>query len=150
MKKHWIIVADASQARVLESMGAELSVVRELENAAGRARSQDLVSDEPGRIDKGGRGILSAMDPATSPHDQQAILFANRLAKMLDSAAAAGDYDRLTLVAPPHLLGLLRKAISPVVRRRVSAEIGKDLVHADLFALRKFATDLHDLRNAAG
>jgi protein required for attachment to host cells len=150
MKRHWVLVADASQARVLESVGAELSVVRELDNAAGRARSQDLVSDEPGRIDKGGRGILSAMDPRTSPHEQQTILFANRLAKLLESAAAAGDYERLTLVAPPHLLGLLRKAISPVVRRRISAEIGKDLVHADLSALKKLVADLQDIRNVAG
>ena len=150
MKRHWILVADASQARVLENVGSGLSVVRELDNAAGRARSQDLMSDEPGRIDKGGRGILSAMDPPTSPHEQQAILFAIRLAKMLDSTAAAGDYDALTLVAPPHMLGLLRKAISPGVRRRISAEVGKDLVHVDLSALKKLVADLQDLRNVAG
>src|SRR5690349_19165364 len=100
MSRHWIMVADASRARVLEVRGSELAVVREVDNPAARARNQDLVSDESGRTNKSGRRIRSAVDPATSPHERQVSLFANRLAKLLDSAASAGDCDRLTLVAP--------------------------------------------------
>ena len=149
MLKHWVIVADASQARVMEMRGSELTVVRELDNAAGRARSQNLVSDQAGRTNKSGRRIRSAMDPPTSPHEKQVNLFASRLAKLLDAAAEAGDYERLTLVAPPHLLGLLRNEISRDVRRRLSGQIAKDLVHADLSSVKTVVAEAQDIRNVA-
>ena len=150
MSKQWIVVADASQARVLEVRGSELVVLREFDNPAGRARNQDLVSEESGRMNKSGRRIRSAMDPATSPHDQQAILFAHRLAKLLDSGATEGGYDRLMLVAPPHLLGLLREAISPAVQHRVCGELSKDFAHADLESLKKLLADRLEFSKARG
>lgn len=152
MEKQWILVSDAAHARVLEKIepACEIRVVREIENPAGRARAQDLVTDEPGRIDKGGRRILSAMDPRTSPHDEQAVLFAKRLGKLLGAAATAGDFDRLTFIAPPHFLGLLRKFIPPEVQRRIHAEINRDLAPLDVPSLIKVVAESLDSRKAAG
>ena len=73
-----------------------------------------------------------------------------RLVKLLGAAATAGDFDRLTLIAPPRFLGLLRKPISPRVQRRVNAEVHRDVIHLDLADLKKVVAEALDLRKVAG
>ena len=138
MSVQWIVVADASRARVLSaSDGASaLSLVHELDYPSARKRTRELVSDESGRIDKGGRGVLSAMDPPTDPHERQARQFAQVLADLLDTAADRHVYTRLTGVAPAHFLGLLKRSISVQTGRKVVAWFSKDLTRLkwpDLF-----------------
>jgi protein required for attachment to host cells len=137
MNTQWIVVADASRARVLSAGddAARLLLVHTLEHPASRSRSQELVSDQAGRLEKGGHNRLSAMDPRTDPHEHEAALFAGSLAGLLDDAAARRDYARLTLIAPPHFLGLLRSSISGEVLKRLSATVSKDLTHLDGEAL---------------
>ena len=127
MNDHWILVADAGRARVFSThdAGATLALIRELDHPAGRKRSQELVSDEAGRIDKGGRGILSAMDPPTDPHEHQARQFAETLTDLLDESHPF--YARLTLVAPPHFLGLLMASLSKKTVNALAGSFPLDL-----------------------
>src|SRR5258708_2688932 len=84
--KHWIVVADASGARVFSIAGRNkpLELVREFYNPDGRLRTQDLVSDESGRYSKNGApGTRSAMQPRTSAHDDAADVFVRELANYL-------------------------------------------------------------------
>lgn len=133
MNTHWIVVADASRARVLSADDAgSLELIHALSFPLARKRSQELVSDEAGRIDKGGRGILSAMDPRTDPHAHQAELFARELSELLDKAAGRNAYGRLTIVAPAHFLGLLRESISSQTRRKLVGDLARDLTPLEL------------------
>lgn len=151
MHKHWILTADAGLARVFElrGPGTQLTLVRDVENPGGRLRDQELVSDEAGRINKSGRRILSAMDPRTSPHEEQANRFARQLSHLLASAADAGDYERLTLIAPPHFLGLLRKSLTPAVQQRLFKELPSDLVHQDERAIEQFVSEFLQFNESA-
>jgi protein required for attachment to host cells len=54
-------------------------------------------------------------------------LFASQLATMLADHSAKDAFDRLVVVAPPAMLGNLRKMINPEVRNKIVAEIDKDL-----------------------
>ena len=55
--------------------------------------------------------------------------------KALDLARRQDEYDRLVIMAPPAFLGFLREVMPPAVHTRLSAEIGKDLVHESPEAL---------------
>ncbi len=127
----WILVADASRARIFDlEDGQRLKLVREFSNPKGRARAQELVSDEPGRLAKGkGRQVLSAMDPRTSPHEVEAKHFAAQLTHALHDGRVHKKYDSLALVAPPHFLGLLRDHLDAEVGKMVVSATHSDYTH---------------------
>jgi protein required for attachment to host cells len=139
MKTHWIVVADASRARVISTVdrAINLSVEQELDHPEGRLRTQEPVSDESGRLEKSGRGILSAMDPKTDPHEEVAKHFAGKVAKLLEDGLAHNAFQSLTLVAPAHFLALLKAALTPEVAKRLDAGIAKDLTRLPSPQLRE-------------
>jgi protein required for attachment to host cells len=128
----WILIADASRARIVEVEDDQrLRLVREVSYPKGRARAQELVSDEPGRMVKGrGRQVLSAMDSRTSPHEVEAGHFAAQLAHLLHDGRVHKKYDSLALVAPPHFLGLLREELDPETAKMVVSAVHRDYTHA--------------------
>jgi len=136
---HWILIADASDARIFSIGGRNqpLRLVREITNAEGRARTQELVTDMPGRSpSRGAEGTRSGMEPRTTAHDVAAERFVRELAALLHAHLEHGDYTSLSLVAPPHLLGQLREAIHKDVAQQVRSSLSRDLVRvktADLF-----------------
>ena len=70
-----------------------------------------------------------AVEPKQDPHRVMEADFASQLAETLGNYAASKSFDRLVLVAPPTMLGELRKALPPDAREKVAAEIDKDLTH---------------------
>lgn len=132
---YWLIVADAAHARVISTEGPHkpLHVEREMANPAGRAHVHDLVSDQAGRYAKGGRrGIKSALEPRTSPHEMEEKRLAHGLAEFLEIAREQGRYERLVLIAPPKFLGVLRLSLSPLVRKHLARAVAKDLTKIEL------------------
>jgi len=128
MKTRWIVVADASRARVISMVdrAMNLTVEHEVNHPESRLRTQELVTTESGRLDKGGRGILSAMDPHTDPHEEEAKRFAAKVAELLNGGVAHDAFQSLTLIAPAHFLGLLKVALSAQANKRLDACIAKD------------------------
>jgi protein required for attachment to host cells len=111
----WILVSDASRAKLYSTTGRHqpLHLEREIANPSGRAREQDLVSDQAGRIRKGGmHGVHSAMDPQTTAHQ-----------------AAADEFARE--------LGELRELLSKDVVSSLKASVAKDLIHVETHKLRE-------------
>ena len=134
MAKLWIVAADASRARIFEAnaLGENPQEVADLLNPEGRAHNRDLISDAGGRyFSKGkqtqGHGTLEV----DAPTQHAAELFAIRLAEELERAHAQQRYDRLTLVAPPKFLGLLREKLGKSTRRIIWDEIPKDIARLD-------------------
>ncbi len=127
--KQWIVVADASRARILavNDKADGLLLESELEHPASRARASELTTDLPGRVKQSfGAGHRPAMSDRTDPKEVEAETFARQLAEALEQGCNHNRYERLTLVAPPHFLGLLRAAINAQVAKRVALTIDKD------------------------
>jgi protein required for attachment to host cells len=143
MTKLWILVADAGRARIFlkPEETHNLTLVQELDNPQGRLHTHDLVSDHRGQAEKGGTGVMSAMQPHTDPHEEKAVEFAMKLGHLLEKAAERGDYDRVSLVAPPHFLGLLRAHLGAAAKHRLDRCAAKDLSH---FSGHEIARHLHE------
>ena len=60
--------------------------------------------------------------------DQEADLFARRIADRLAQAHSAGRFERLRIAAAPRFLGRLRKAFGPQIAKTVEDELDKDLL----------------------
>ena len=70
-------------------------------------------------------------------HQQEEDRFAAATADMLNSAALAGRFDSLIVVAPPKTLGELRKHYHKELEKRLAAEIPKDLVNVPVAEIER-------------
>lgn len=129
MATTWIVIADGAHARVLEQdrEARSFKPAFEQEFFGQVAQSKEIGSDRPGRtFDSAGQG-RHAMEPPTDPQRHAKFTFAAELAKHLQKAAATNRFDRLVLVAAPKTLGDLRGLLPDTVKKRIVAEIDKDL-----------------------
>ena len=126
----WVLVADGEKALFLKNEGdglhPNLTVIRELtgDNPPTRAPG----SDRPGRLHDGPSTHRSAVDD-TDWHRIAKERFADDIAASLYKAAHRGDYDKLVVVAPPLVLGELRKKFHKEVGDRIVAEFAKTLTN---------------------
>jgi protein required for attachment to host cells len=125
-----VLVADDAFARLLihESRGGELreiagtSIEQYAEGAAAFA-------DRQGRSGFGAKGTaMQTFAPRQTLDDYQRANFARHIVETLEEAVHANRPQRLVVVAPPKMLGVLRKDLPEALHRLLSAEIAKDLV----------------------
>lgn len=127
----WILIADGTQARVLEHTGPGkgLATVKGLDWSIPPLQSQDIDSDRPGRGHSSGGSARSAMEPKTDPAQHREAEFVRTVAHELDRKAKDGAFDRLVIAAAPIALGNLRKVLSDFVKKTIVAELDKDLTN---------------------
>jgi protein required for attachment to host cells len=131
-KRTWIVVADGARARFFrendDRTGLVPALASDLVGAEVHGRSSDLKSDRPGRtFTTAGGGTRHSYEPKHDFHKFEKHKFAAEVAKMLEQACVAGQFDRLVLVAPRRSLGELRTLLTKQVQQRVAEELPKDL-----------------------
>ena len=123
-----VLIGDGQKALFLRNKGTahqvklEVEQVLEQDNPATREQG----TDRPGRSNASVGVARSAMEE-TDWHDIAEERFAGELADALYRHAHANLFDKLVIIAPPKILGNLRKAFHPEVAERVAAEIPKEL-----------------------
>ena len=127
----WILIANATRARLYENtgIGKGLDLLEEFTHPESRLKGADLVSDRPGHMQSSGNG-QGSRQPATSPRTFEAELFAREIAETLEFARAQNQFDRLILVAGTPFLGALRSQLSSHVLSRTSETLSKDYTAA--------------------
>ena len=125
-KTVWVIAADASRARVLQVASRQkLAEVASLENPEGRMHDRDLISDAHPRFRAGGAPGSDQQETSAVEHATE--MFAKRIGHYLEKARTDHRYDELVVIAPPQLLGILRKEYGKEVGKLVKDELPKDL-----------------------
>jgi protein required for attachment to host cells len=127
----WILIADGSQARVLENEGPGkgLHQVQGLDFSIPAMQAKDIMADRPGRSFSSAGPGRSAMEPKTDPVEHREAEFCKSMAEMLEKSRQQGAFDRLVIAAAPIALGNIRKALTPQVKKSVMAELDKDLTN---------------------
>jgi protein required for attachment to host cells len=127
---------------------AKYIVLDTLENEeAPMLPSRELGSDAPGRAFSSTSRRRSSYGE-TDWHSQAEARFAVLGAKALEQAANDHEAD-IVVVAPPRVLGELRKHWGIETRKRLVAEIGKDLVHHETDDIARAVSDHLALRARA-
>jgi protein required for attachment to host cells len=126
----WIVVADGEKALFLKNEGDALApnfrVVREMEQENPATHEQG--AERPGRYSNGPSAHNSAYEE-TDWHRLGKERFADEIAARLYKLAHAGEFDDIVLVAPPQVLGEMRKKLHKEVADKVRAEIAKTLTN---------------------
>jgi protein required for attachment to host cells len=123
-----VLVGDGRKALFLRNKGnpqrVSLVVEQILERDNPPTREQG--TDRPGRASASVGAARSAMEEADW-HQIAEQRFAGELSEALYRHAQAGRFDKLVIIAPPKVLGDLRKVFHVEVAERVVAEIPKEL-----------------------
>jgi protein required for attachment to host cells len=134
----WLMVADGEKALFLKNEGdtkyPNFEVVREMEKENPPTRQQG--SDRPGRLSDGPSVHRSAVAD-TDWHKVGKLRFAEEIAGRLYKMAHRGDFKEIILIAPPLVLGELRKKLHDEVSAKVVGEIPKTLTNHAVFDIEK-------------
>ena len=134
----WLMVADGEKALFLKNEGdttyPNFEVVREIGQSNPPTREQG--SDRPGRFNDGPSAHRSAVAD-TDWHKVGKMRFADEIAERLYTMAHRGDFKEILLIAPPLVLGELRKKLHQEVTDRIVGEIPKTLTNHAVFDIEK-------------
>ena len=138
----WLLLCDGAKALVLHNEGSadQLNLVEvdiELEH---HAPTRALGTDRPGRVYQSEGGSRSAMQE-TDWHDQAEKDFVSRVSERFIARVAGHDADDIFLVAPPRVLGMLRKHLDFSAQIAVTAEIAKDLLKFPIPEIERYLSE---------
>ena len=158
MPTTWILSANSGRARFFSETDANqpLQEIDDMVNAAAQLRTQDTETDrlDPisasssrhgiGGSEGAGRDHQSKAgapgkqyEPAQTPAQHQAELFAKDVAHYLLKAHQDGRYQSLIISAAPEFLGVLRQNLDQQVKGLVKSEFNKDYTHSSAQQLRE-------------
>jgi protein required for attachment to host cells len=130
MSTTWALVADRSEARILERRGPShpFHVVEVVHHPEGRLQAGEIDADTGGKPRDGASS--AKFQPQERADEHAATVFAKHLAEHLRHARTVGRFERLVIAAEPTFLGRLRNALDPATKKLVAGEIHKHLLGA--------------------
>jgi protein required for attachment to host cells len=125
-----VAVIDGTCMLFLRNIGHDRRIELETETHNHRAdrKDKEIKSDAPGTMAQSAGNARPAMQE-TDFHQQGEDLYAAEAADQLRMRALAGDFDALVIIAPPKMLGELRKQLHPEVERRIVMELAKEMTN---------------------
>lgn len=123
----WIVLANARNAKVLQNVGVGKGVTA-VSGKTWTAPEAELPRDNAGvgySIAGPGRAAVEQTDPQEVIDEN----FAKTVIEDLSKAHYQKQFDRLILIAGPHMLGLLRAQIDTGLQRVLAGELSKDLLN---------------------
>jgi len=134
----WVVVADGEKALFLRNEGdavhPNLQVFREMHDENPATRDQG--TDRPGRVPNIGGNHRSAVEE-TDWHRIEKERFAAEIADRLYKLAHRDRFKKLIVVAPPAVLGDMRKEFHKEVSDRIVAEVPKTLTNHPVDQIEK-------------
>ncbi|WP_024587897.1 host attachment family protein [Aliihoeflea sp. 2WW] len=134
----WVIVADGEKALFLRNEGdalyPNLQVFRQMNDDNPPTREQG--TDRPGRMPDAGPNHRSAVQE-TDWHRIEKERFAAEIAERLYKLAHRHEFKKLIVVAPPTVLGDMRKEFHKEVSDRIIAEVPKTLTNHPVDEIEK-------------
>ncbi len=129
LSKHWVLVADGGQARILELQRKpyEFRLVSELVSETQHLTSRELDADASGRSQHALGTASHSIQPRSDAHELEEERFVRSLAGTLDKAARLRVFDHLVLICDPRTLGRLRQCIGRETASRVADELTLNL-----------------------
>jgi protein required for attachment to host cells len=133
MKPDWILIANASRARLLHRRAGEpLALVRSFEHPESRRKAGELGDDRAGH-EVGARGDAgAAYTPRIDAKEKEQLRFARELADVLEHEARLNTFGSLSVFASSPFLGELKRELGGVTAQLLSGAHDVDLTAVGL------------------
>ncbi len=129
VRRNWLIVANASRARVLEETDrtGQYTHVADFVHPQSRLKGEQLGGDRPGHVHAEGRGAGgTSYPPHTDPRVREHDRFAREVATCLNEGVAGGRCAGLTLVASDPFLGQVKSHLGVQTRKLLLRTVAAD------------------------
>jgi protein required for attachment to host cells len=129
MKTHWLVVANAARARVLEQtdVAGVFKSVADLVHPQSRMKGEQLGSDRPGHAHAEGHGLAgTSYVPRTDPREREHDRFAREVAAAVNHGVAEDRCAGITLVASDPFLGHLKSHLGSQARKLLLRTVAAD------------------------
>ena len=137
----WVFVGDGQKALFLINEGDEKfpNLRRRSVEEHRDPPTHEQGSDAPGRAYSSVGGGRSAVGQ-TDWHELEKEHFAAAIAERINKAALSEAFNQLVVVAPPKILGDLRREFTKETEIKIVAEIPKDLTHHTIAEIERLLT----------
>ena len=143
MKRQWILLANASHARLLsrDSAAVPLIPVETMEHPESRLKASQLSDDRPGHEATDNSSGGNRYEPRSDVRRKEHQRFAREIAHRLDTALADGAFSELWLFASSPFLGELKAQLSGAVNKCLEHALDSDLTALGLSEIGKRLLD---------
>jgi len=134
-----VFVGDGQKALFLRNRGDDRFPNLTTERVFGEKDlpTREQGTDRPGRAFKrAGTNLRSAVED-TDWHELEKHRFADHVAAALEQLVRSQNVKHVVVVAPPRTLAELRRAFHDDVKRRIVAEVDKDLTKHPVWEIEK-------------
>lgn len=135
----FVFVGDGGKALFLRNEGDEKfpNLVTERVFVDNNPPTHEQGTDAPGRAFSGAHAVGRSAVETTDWHEIEKDRFAKRVSAALEDVVRKRAAPALVIVAPPHILADLRRALHTDVKARVVAEIDKDLTKHPVWEIER-------------
>lgn len=126
----WVVNTSSNTCYIYsyEKSPSKLTLIKEIRHPELQKKTGDfLTSDRPGHYHAG--TSHGAYEPHTDPKSAAIDHFSRDIAAALNHGRTTQAYEKLIVITPPHMQGLLFQHLDKHVRERIINTIQKDLVH---------------------
>lgn len=126
----WVVSTDSNTCRIYNysKKANQLNLFKEMQHPENKLRDIEITSGKPGHY-KASSSSRGTYEQPTDPKEIQIEKFSREIAKELDQGRNNHAYEKLVIIAPPHMNGLLQQHINKHVKDLVSHNIEKDVSH---------------------
>lgn len=125
----WVVIANSNICRIYHyhKNPDQLTLVKTINHPENRLRDIDLTSDKPGRY-RAGESAHGAYSQPSDPKEIKIDDFSREIDKELDHGRKTNAYEKLIIISPPHMKGILSLHINKHVKDLVTHNIEKDVL----------------------
>jgi len=126
----WVVTSNSNACRIYkyDKKPAQLTLVKEIQHPENKLRDIEITSDKPGHF-QAGNMARGAYTQRSDPKEIQIDNFSREIAQELNLGRNNHAYEKLIVVAAPHMNGLIFHHINKYVKERVSHSIKKEAAH---------------------
>lgn len=129
---HWYVVANQREAKIYVKTPhrKQLKLLNSVVNPLGMEKRRALIKREAGRGVKsmGRAGSVSfSKSDQYNPQEDAIVQFSRQITQFLRSEKLKNSFQSMTLVAEPHLLGLIKAKMNSALKNSTTHWIKKDL-----------------------
>lgn len=144
MKKHWILVANGSMARLFScaSAGDPLVALETFDFPEGRLKGSELERERHGQGSNDNSSTVVHFEPHTGTRKKLLQQFARELGKRLEEGVVDGEYESFWLIAPGPLQNEIKDCLNRGVAYRLQWAHDADFTGLDLGTLESRLREL--------
>lgn len=136
MKPDWILIANATRARLLQKeAGSPLVIIESFSHPQSRSMTSELGDDKAGQEGADRHFGGASYTPRLDAKEKEHLHFAHELSDYLEQQAQQGRFHSLTLFASSPFLGELKARLGTATARLVTATHDLDLTSVGLAEL---------------